>query len=191
MPSNHLDEILSRQNRTTNLQVVFMDIEKYSQRRTLTQIDVIDAFTVCLRNSLSEISKKYVNYSQENGINFKEDIITLPTGDGAAVVFTFNGLHSIHLDFAKTVLQQVFDHNSRHMCPKFAAQGWCNCHSSFFVRIGISEGKGVLYHDVNSRYNVAGNVINMAARVMGQADRSQIVFTEEAYRQIIDLIDDP
>jgi hypothetical protein len=31
----------------------------------------------------------------------------------------------------------------------------------------------------------------MAARVMGLVDRGQIAFTEDAYRQIIDLIDDP
>ena len=59
------------------------------------------------------------------------------------------------------------------------------------MRVGISEGKGIIYKDVNGNYNVAGSVINLASRVMGLVDRSQIAFTEEAYRQLIDLIDDP
>jgi hypothetical protein len=43
----------------------------------------------------------------------------------------------------------------------------------------------------NKNYNVAGGVINYAARVMGLADRGQILFTKEAHHQIIDMVDDP
>ena len=41
--SQLLSEITTKHNRTAVLQVVFLDVEKYSQRRTLTQIGVIDS----------------------------------------------------------------------------------------------------------------------------------------------------
>jgi hypothetical protein len=58
------------------------------------------------------------------------------------------------------------------------------------LRIGISEGRGVVYKDINGNYNVAGRVINLAARVMGLGDKNQILFTEESYNQIVDMVDD-
>jgi len=189
--SKHLNKIMTHHNRTANLQVVFVDIEKYSQRRTLTQIGVIDSFTKCLSESLNETSKHYIDYIQKNEINFQNDIIKLPTGDGAAIIFSFDGLHDIHLYFATTLLNAIFKHNATNECDKFKNHGWCNCHSNFNVRIGISEGKGVIYKDLEDKYNVAGSVINLTSRVMSMGDSNQIIFTEEAYRQIIDMVDDP
>lgn len=189
--STHLDKIMDLHNRTANLQVVFVDIEKYSQRRTLTQIGVIDSFTECLRNSLNETSKNFIDYAQSNEINFQNDIIKLPTGDGAAIIFSFDGLHDIHLNFAISLLNAISKHNAKDICEKFEENGWCNCHPNFNVRIGISEGKGIIFKDLDSNYNVAGSVINFAARVMSLSDSNQIIFTEESYRQIIDMVDDP
>ena len=98
--SQHLTDIMAQHNQIANMQVVFVDVEKYSKRRTLTQIQVVDALTHCLKAALAGISEKYVEYAQANSLNFKTDIIRLPTGDGAAIVFTFDGLHDIHLEFA-------------------------------------------------------------------------------------------
>ncbi len=189
--SAHLDKIMSHHNRTANLQVVFVDIEKYSKRRTLTQIGVIDSFTKCLSESLNDTSKHFIEYAQNNEINFQHDIIKLPTGDGAAIIFSFDGLHDIHLHFATTLLKSIHNHNTENECEKFLNNGWCNCHSNFNVRIGISEGKGVIFNDLENNYNIAGSVINLASRVMSIGDSNQILFTEEAFRQIIDMVDDP
>jgi hypothetical protein len=63
----------------------------------------------------------------------------------------------------------------------------CNCHDFFDVRIGISDGKGIIFNDINNNYNIAGNPINLASRVMGMGDRQQILLTEEAYRNMIDM----
>jgi hypothetical protein len=188
--SPHLDRIISTHNRSANLQVVFVDIEKYSKRRSLTQIGVIDSFTNAVKESLKETSKEFVDYTQKNNINFQTDIIQIPTGDGAAIVFSFEGLPDIHLHFATKLLQNIHDHNIEYSCSKFNEHGWCNCHENYHVRIGVSEDRGIIYRDLNDNYNVAGNVINMAARVMGLADRSQILFTSEAFRQIVDMVDD-
>jgi hypothetical protein len=182
---------MDKHNHTAQIQVVFLDIEKYSRRRTLTQIEVIGAFTHDLGEALKECSKEFVDYAQKNDLNFQNDIITLPTGDGAAIVFSFDGLHQMHLRFAKALLSVMHQRNSANPCDRFAEAGWCNCHSNYNVRIGISEGRGVVYRDLNGGYNVAGEVVNMAARVMSTADRNQVIFTEEAHRQIIDMVDDP
>ena len=53
------------------------------------------------------------------------------------------------------------------------------------------EGKVIIYKDINNNYNVAGNPINMAARLLSEANRNQIVLTETAYKQTIDLSDNP
>ncbi len=73
-------------------------------------------------------------------------------------------------------------------CEKFNSFGWCNCHNKFNVKIGISEGRGIIYKDFNQNYNLAGSMINMASRLLSEANRNQILLTQEAYKQIIDLV---
>lgn len=191
MSSTLLDGILERQNRATNLKVVFVDVASYSKRRSQSQAAVIDAFMHCLENARKNTAKEFTDFCEQNKVNFADDVIFLPSGDGAAICFPFEGIHDVHLVFAKNLLEQVANHNKEQACDKSNEQGWCNCHSAFDLSIGISEGKGVLYRDVNKNYNVAGNVINLAARVMGIAGKNQIFFSEEGYRQIIDMVDDP
>jgi hypothetical protein len=190
MDSALLNKILKSQNRTTTLKVVFVDVQSYSKRRSQMQAEVIDGLMTCLRAALDNTSRNYVRYAQENDLNFQKDVIALPSGDGAAVAFPFEGLHDIHLFFAKELLRAVHAHNQANPCDKFTEQGWCHCHSNFNLCMGISDGKGIIYKDINDGYNVAGSVINMAARVMGLAGANQILLSEEAYRQFIDMIDD-
>jgi hypothetical protein len=47
-----------------------------------------------------------------------------------------------------------------------------------------------MYRDINGNINVAGNAINMASRVMNLADNMQIMVSEGAYRNIIDMTTD-
>jgi hypothetical protein len=190
MNSIFLNKILKGQNRTASLKVVFVDIQSYSKRRSQMQADVIDSFMQCLRDALQKTSQQYLAYAQENDLNFQKDLIALPSGDGAAVALPFEGLHDVHLFFAKELLRTVHEHNKKHSCGKFSEQGWCHCHPAFNICIGISDGKGIIYKDINDAYNVAGTVINMAARVMGLAGAQQILFSEDAYRQFIDMVDD-
>jgi hypothetical protein len=190
--SNHLDTIIQKHNQICNLQVVFVDIEKYSQRRTGNQVTIINAFTDCIKKSLDEVAKHNISFIQANNINFENDIILIPTGDGCAINFSFDGLHNVHLKFAEILMQKIYEmNNSTPVCEKFSSNGWCNCHNKFNVRIGVTEGKGLIYKDVNRNYNVAGNVINMAARLLSLSERNQILLNEDAYKQIIDLEEDP
>jgi hypothetical protein len=189
--SNLLTRIIEKQNRIANVCVVFVDIEKYSKRRTVNQIAVVDAFTSQLKTALLEISREYIDYAQANNVNFDTDIIKLPTGDGAEVIFPFEGLHDIHLRFARILLRHTDKNNRDSFCEKFVTQGWCNCHQNYNLAIGVSEGKAIIYTDINGGVNVAGAVVNMAARAMNQADRNQIMLTHEAYNQLIEMDDDP
>lgn len=95
--SRHLDQIITHHHHVTTLQVVFVDVEKYSKRRTQTQAQVIEKFTESLNEALTEVSKDYIKYSQDNDLNLREDTIVIPTGDGAAIGFSFDGIHDIHL----------------------------------------------------------------------------------------------
>lgn len=185
--SNHLKDIYETKKGSINLQVAFSDIIAYSKRKSTTQKTVIDNFTNLNQNTMVDISKNYIPYAQENDIIIDRDIIKIPTGDGLAVIFPFEGIQSIHLDFARTLLEKVHEHNINNDCKKFKDQGWCNCHDNFNLRIGLSEGKGIIYKDLNDSYNVAGNVINMASRVMSLGDNNSVILTEEAYKNIIDM----
>lgn len=88
--SRHLKEIVERHNRTCNALVAFVDVESYSKRRTLNQIEVIDAMTSDLQAAIDSVAKKYLTYCQNNDLNFKSDVIKIPTGDGAAVVLSLS-----------------------------------------------------------------------------------------------------
>lgn len=188
--SSHVKDILEAKKGPVNLEVVFMDIVDYSKRKSTIQKKVIDNFTKTSQDALQVISQTYIEYAQENNVNFASDIIKIPTGDGLAVAFTFEGLQFIHLDFAKAILEKNHEHNIKNDCVRFKEQGWCNCHDNFNLRIGISEGKGIIFKDINGNYNVAGNTINIAARVMQMGDSNTILLTEDAYDGIIDMTPD-
>ena len=188
--SPHLNDILDSIKGPINTAVVFMDIVDYSKRKSTIQKKVIDNFTKISTDGLQAISQKYIEYAQDNNVNFSSDIIKIPTGDGLAVVFTFEGLQFIHLDFAKAILEKNYEHNTKDNCERFNEHSWCNCHDNFNLRIGISEGKGIIFKDINGNYNVAGTTINIAARVMQKGDSNTILLTEEAYDSIIDMTED-
>jgi hypothetical protein len=44
-----LESLVEKHNRTANVQVVFIDVEKYSRRRSQIQMVLIDRFTELLR----------------------------------------------------------------------------------------------------------------------------------------------
>jgi hypothetical protein len=166
--------------------VVFLDVIKYSLRKSIMQERIIKAFNAVLQQACNEVSKDYATDAQNLNVNFKNDIIRIPTGDGAAIIFPFQGLQTIHLNFAVHLLR--FTVANRHdECQVFAENGWCNCHDFLDVRIGISEGKAIVFKDINGNYNVAGNPVNLASRVMGLADRQQIMLTDDAYKNMIDM----
>ena len=90
-------------------------------------------------------------------------------------------------DAYEILLVCIHEHNQKNECEKYTKEGWCNCHPAFAVRIGIGEGKGIIYKDVNENYNVAGVAINLSSRIMSLGDGMQILLSSEAYQNLIDM----
>jgi Adenylate and Guanylate cyclase catalytic domain len=185
-----LDEIIAVRNSTTEAKIVFVDVVGYSKRRTLQQVSIVKKFTEIMDAAITDISAKYVKYTQGNNLNFAADIVKIPTGDGMAVGFCFSGLPTIHLDLALRIQELVFTHNSKSHCEVWERDGWSNCHDKFELRIGISDGRVVIYKDINGLYNISGSPINYAARIMSFSDGGMILLTADAHNQIIDLTED-
>ena len=97
--SKYLDDIIDKQYGATNVMVVFLDIIKYSLRKSVMQQKVINALNAVLQQTFNDISKEYAPDAQKQELNFLNDIIKIPTGDGAAIVFPFQGMENIHLNF--------------------------------------------------------------------------------------------
>lgn len=188
--SAHLSNLLGTKQGSVDAQIVFIDIVSYSRRKTTIQREVVQALQSDIEFSLNEVSKLNINYVQENNINFSNDVVKIPTGDGAAIAFSFGGLQSAGLDFANIFLKKIYDDSTKPPCDRFLEQGWCNCHSYYKARIGINEGKCIFYIDLNKQVNVAGTCINDAARIMDSADGQQILLSESAHSNLIDLSSD-
>jgi hypothetical protein len=188
--SNYLDGIITKQHGSTNASVVFLDVVKYSKRKSIIQQKILDSFNKVLSEAIEFVSAKHVSDSQKQNLNLSSDIIKIPTGDGAAIVFPFQGLQNIQLDFALNFLQSCLAIRNDVSCELFNENGWCNCHDFFDVRIGAADGKIIVFRDVNGNYNVAGNAINMANRVMGLADQQQVIFTNDSFKNMIDMTED-
>ena len=188
--SNHLQNQLTTKFGAIDAQVVFLDIVSYSKRRTSVQRQVIDQFQKDMGASIIEIGRKYLDYVQNNNLNLSKDVVKIPTGDGAAFVFSFAGLQSAPLDFAVNLLSDIYERLEKGPCERFSEQGWCNCHSHYNVRVGINEGKCILYTDLNGLVNVAGSTMNDAARIMNLSDANQILMSELYHTNIIDMSSD-
>jgi len=94
----------------------------------------------------------------------------------------------MHLFFVRQLLGAIQRRNSAHACRLFPQQGWCNCHDSFLLRCGVSEGPLILYRDLNGNFNLAGDTVNMAARVMDLADAGQVFLTRETYHRLYEMV---
>ena len=190
MKSRHLQRILRKENQIAHMQVVFCDVQLYSKRNSHTMIQIVNKLNELLKSCLLELQQTFAEYLDNNDLLLVRDVITLPTGDGAATVFTFSGLHDIHVAYAETLLAKTLQLQQKPRCDRFDKQGWCNCHPYMNLRIGVSEGRGIIYEDLNGRFNVAGEAVNMASRAMSIARPNQIVLTDNAYKELMDLTAD-
>jgi formylglycine-generating enzyme required for sulfatase activity/class 3 adenylate cyclase len=173
-----------------DMQVVFVDIVSYSRRRSYKQVDVIHAFMKSVVDALNHTASQYVRYTQSADVQIRRDVVVLSSGDGAAIGFPFDAVRDMHLFFACELLRIVDKQNKELSCHTFQERGWCDCHDGFLLRCGISEGKVILYKDLNENFNIAGDTVNMAARVMDLADAGQVFLTQKAHSLIVDLIPD-
>src|SRR3954454_4918472 len=126
MAPSHLDRLLADQNGITNDQVGSCDIVNYSCRKSSLQRRLFNKFQRDMRSSLIAISKQHEAYARDNEFEFGSDIVTLATGDGIAVIFTFPGLHGLAMDFSLELLRRIHAYNSAHHWKNFLRHCWCD-----------------------------------------------------------------
>jgi len=183
-----LDERLAAEQHHCSMQIVYVDISAYTRRYTHSQLLAIKAFMTVIEQALKETARHYLDFLQRADINLRRDVLVLPSGDGAAICFPFEGIPDMHLRFARELLETMSRTNSATACSKFKKQGWCNCHGLFLLRCGISQGELVLYRDLNGHPNVAGGAINLAERVMSLAKPGQVFLTEAAHSGLVEFV---
>jgi sulfatase modifying factor 1 len=186
--SKYLAERMERSNAYCSMQIVFVDIVSYSKRRSHAQVGVIGKFMEAIESALKATAKHFVEDLQRIDVHLRPNIVLLPLGDGALIGFPFDAVPSMHMYFIASLLSIADGANRNFTCEHFTDEGWCDCHHGFLLRSGVSEGKLILYRDLNANFNVAGDPVNMAARVMALADANQVFFTAEAFNQIVELV---
>ncbi|MDD4927909.1 MAG: hypothetical protein PHP85_01370 [Gallionella sp.] len=129
-----------------------MDIVEYSKKPVTGQISLKDRFNTYLSEAIYDVPTT--------------DRIILDTGDGAAI--TFLGDPESALKAALRLRASLLSEDP-YLEPEL------------LVRIGINLGPVRLVRDINGHPNIVGDGINVAQRVMGFADASQILVSRSYY----------
>lgn len=135
--------------------VLFMQVVWHSKTSNKDQL--------YLKEKFNELILKVIK-----GITL-EDIIILHTGDGAAVSFLG--------DFGDALRTAL------HLRDAMFAEG-AQTRRSMQVRMGINLGPGHLVKDENGHVNIAGDVVDVAQRVMGAAALGQILVSHSYYKAV-------
>ena len=140
---------------------IFLDIVNYSTGRSVeAQTDMISVLNRPVRETVREF-------------NIPEDqLVYLPTGDGLCVV-----IWSVDVPY---------DLHARIPCALLARLHAYNMSSTdemrkFKIRIGLNMNSDNLVTDINGQRNVAGAGINLAQRIMNEADGNQIMVSDSVY----------
>ena len=139
-------------NKTIMCSVFFLDIVGYSKRSVTGQISLKERFNSYLSAAIRDVPLS--------------DRIILDTGDGAAI--NFMGDVEDALKAALSMRSSML-----HEDP--------NIEPPLLVRMGINLGPVRLIRDINGQPNIVGDGINVAQRVMGFADASQILVSRSYF----------
>lgn len=137
--------------------VLFVDVVGYSKLLVNEQRDVV--------HELNQVVRKTPQFRKSNGAG---QLISIPTGDGMALVFFRTPEEPVHcaMEIAESLKTR----------PQLG------------LRMGIHSGPVDRVKDVNDRPNVAGVAINIAQRLMNLGDAGHILMTR---RVAADLLEDP
>jgi adenylate cyclase len=124
--------------------VLFMDIVSYSVRSIEEQTEILTTLQSIVRGS--------VEYKQAWA---KQELISLPTGDGLALVFMRDPVSPV-----KCALEIAMSLKS---------------HPEIKLRMGVHQGPVCRHADIKEEVNVVGGGINMAQRVMDCGDAGHIL----------------
>jgi class 3 adenylate cyclase len=185
MNSPRLDLIIADEE-PVQMQVVFLDIEKYSQRKPNKQRPLLKTFMRIASETMAELAAAYPEGTERQ--EFMDSVVKVMTGDGALRAFTASSVCDDYFAFAKSFIRRLHQHNTADgkVCPIFEQKRYCDCHDMFYVRIGMSEGPGDVFIDDAGKYNIAGGTVNMAARIMDLGDGMHILMSDLAFRNLVD-----
>ncbi|HEX5337200.1 MAG TPA: adenylate/guanylate cyclase domain-containing protein [Gallionella sp.] len=141
-----------RGNKTIMCSVLFLDIVEYSKKSVSGQISLKDRFNTYLSTAIRDVPMT--------------DRIILDTGDGAAINFLGDVEDALKaaLSLRESLLNEAPD-----------------TEPPLLIRMGINLGPVRLVRDINGQPNIVGDGINVAQRVMGFADASQILVSRSYY----------
>jgi hypothetical protein len=139
-------------NKTVMCSVFFLDIVGYSKKSVTGQISLKDRFNSYLSAAIRDVPIT--------------DRIILDTGDGAAI--NFLGDIEDALKAALSLRESLLNEDP-------------NLNHPLLVRMGINLGPVRLVRDINGQPNIVGDGINVAQRVMGFADASQVLVSRSYY----------
>ncbi|MFZ5522946.1 MAG: adenylate/guanylate cyclase domain-containing protein [Pseudomonadota bacterium] len=141
-----------RGSKTIMCSVFFLDIVGYSKMSVTGQISLKERFNRYLSAAIEDVPIA--------------DRIILDTGDGAAI--NFLGDIEEALKAALALREKLLSEDPDIAHP-------------LLVRMGINLGPVRLIRDINGQPNIVGDGINVAQRVMGFADASQILVSRSYY----------
>jgi TolB-like protein/Flp pilus assembly protein TadD len=134
--------------------VLFMDIVGYSKKLINEQSEL-----------LRELNKIVRGTAQFQAEHAKGKLVSLPTGDGMALVF--RGSAEAPVQCALEISQALKDH------------------AEIELRMGINSGPVNKFADVNKRANISGGGINMAQRVMDCGDGGHILLSKRVAEDLV------
>jgi class 3 adenylate cyclase len=139
-------------NKTIMCSVFFLDIVGYSKRSVAGQISLKERFNSYLSAAIRDVPLS--------------DRIILDTGDGAAINF---------MGDVEDALKAALSMRSSMLLED------PDLEPPLLVRMGINLGPVRLIRDINGQPNIVGDGINVAQRVMGFADASQILVSRSYF----------
>lgn len=159
---SHLTE--PRHGIDTGAKYVFLDIVGFTRNRPVeAQADVITQLNEIV---IKTVDEKHIDASHR---------IFIPTGDGICMALLSNEQPAdISIQIALKILERLNIYNASVVDQT----------RSFKVRIGLESGDDVLVIDINGRQNIAGDGINMAARIMDLADGGQILLGNRVFSSL-------
>jgi class 3 adenylate cyclase len=149
---------------------LFMDFVGYSRLSLDSQVKV--------QQVLQEMVMRTVPYRTAKA---NHGLLLRKTGDGMALIFFDDP--EIHEDVAYPLqcaieIDYVLKHQLRQLRDKVGA--------NFRLRMGVHTGPVVLFSGADNEIEVAGEGINVAARVMDAGDEGHILVSSTVAQQIVD-----
>jgi class 3 adenylate cyclase len=143
---------IDSENQTWLSTIVFTDIVEYSKRSLEQQIDIKTHFNQLISDAIADMNT--------------EDRVVLDTGDGIALCM---------LGDPEPAVIVSMELRNQVLTPQVSAP------IPYEIRTGINLGPVKLVTDINGRYNVLGDGINVAQRVMSFAGSSQMLVSRAFY----------